>query len=75
MGSIRVESSETETSRYPIVDSSGNARLGVSTSVGMAGYARTMEFSIGQCKAVPRKLAATYRRGSRKDKGRILDEL
>ena len=30
---------------------------------------------MGQRKAVTSKLAATYRRGSRKDKGRILDEL
>jgi hypothetical protein len=34
-----------------------------------------MELSMGQRKAVTAKLAAAYRRGSRKDKGRILDEL
>jgi hypothetical protein len=34
-----------------------------------------MELSMGQRKAVTAKLAATYRRGSRKDKSRILDEL
>jgi transposase InsO family protein len=34
-----------------------------------------MELSMGQRKAVTAKLAAAYRRGSRKDKSRILDEL
>jgi hypothetical protein len=34
-----------------------------------------MELSMGQRKAVTAKLAATYRRGSKKDKSRILDEL
>jgi transposase InsO family protein len=41
----------------------------------MAGYAPAMELSMGQRKAVTQKLAATYRRGSRNDKARILDEL
>jgi hypothetical protein len=41
----------------------------------MPGYARAMELSMGQRKAVTQKLAATYRRGSRRDKARILDEL
>jgi hypothetical protein len=34
-----------------------------------------MELSMGQRKAVTKKLATTYRRGSRVDKSRILDEL
>jgi transposase InsO family protein len=34
-----------------------------------------MELSMGQRKAVTQKLAATYRRGTRADKARVLDEL
>src|SRR5665213_3216011 len=34
-----------------------------------------MELSMGQRKAVTAKLAATYRRGSRAERSRILDEL
>lgn len=41
----------------------------------VAGYAPAMELSMGQRKAVTQKLAAAYRRGSRADKARILDEL
>jgi hypothetical protein len=41
----------------------------------VAGYAPAMELSMGQRKAVTQKLAGAYRRGSRADKARILDEL
>src|ERR1019366_7356175 len=34
-----------------------------------------MELSMGQRKAVTKKLATTYKRGSRTEKARILDEL
>ena len=34
-----------------------------------------MELSVGQRKAVTAKLASSYRRGSRAEKGQILDEL
>jgi len=41
----------------------------------VVGYASAMELSMGQRKAVTAKLAASYRRGTRADKARILDEL
>jgi hypothetical protein len=44
--------------------------------MGLAGgYAPAMELSMGQRKAVTQKLATAYRRGSRAEKTRILDEL
>jgi transposase InsO family protein len=42
---------------------------------GVEGYAPAMELSMGQRKAVTQKLTAAYRRGSRAEKARILDEL
>jgi hypothetical protein len=39
------------------------------------GYASAMELSMGQRRAVTQKLAAAYRRGSRAEKARTLDEL
>ncbi len=52
-----------------------SARPGIRDVLFVAGYASAMELSMGQRKAVTNKLAATYRRGSRAEKARILDEL
>jgi hypothetical protein len=71
----RIDSSETSAypSTLPHVETSALSRG--STAVTWRVTPDVMELSMGQRQAVTKKLATSYRRGSRSDKTRILDEL